>query len=321
MAKLNFTLTQLEYMLAVHQYGHFAKAAEACFVTQPTLSMQLQKLEESLGVTLFDRSKKPIRLTLEGEAILECVKSTLSEAKKIESSLKKLNSSELEGELRIGVIPTIAPYLLPKALKVIFDKLPKLELRIFELQTSQILEKIKTDNLDAGIMAVPILDHPIQQIHLYYEPFHVYCGKKHPFAALKKIDPKKLTTEDIWLLEEGHCLRTQVLEICSSVKHKKSDRKLQFESGNLDMISELIHSVGGYTLIPSMAKESLSHRGVIVPITTPAPSREVGIVFSRQHYKFRLIQAFSGTLIESLPSEIKSLATKKLNLIPVELED
>lgn len=319
MAKLNFTLTQLEYVLAVHQYGHFAKAAEACFVTQPTLSMQLQKIEESLGVVIFDRTKKPIRLTLEGEAILEFVKSTLSEAKKIEFALQTLSSGDVAGELRVGVIPTIAPYLLPKALKWIAQKLPKLKLYVYELQTDQILEKMKTDNLDAGIMAVPIEGHQIQNIHLYYEPFFVYCGKKHIFANLKKVDHKRLTTDDIWLLEEGHCLRTQVLEICSTVKKTEPLKNLHLESGSLDMISELIHEVGGYTLIPALAQDVLKQKGLVVPISSPVPSREVGIVFTRQHYKQSLIKALSEVLIASLPEKVRNQTPNKLNLIPVEL--
>jgi len=320
-AKLNFTLTQLEYVLAVNQYGHFAKAAEACYVTQPTLSMQLQKLEEGLGAVIFDRSKKPIRLTLEGEAILEFVRSTLSEAKKIEFSLQRLSSKEVKGELRIGVIPTIAPYLLPKALKIISDKLPGLELRVLELQTSQIIDRIRGDSLDAGIMAVPIEGYQMQQLHLYYEPFHVYCASKHRFVNEKMVDQKKLTTEDIWLLQEGHCLRTQILEICSSAKRKHSTKKLHFECGNLELISELIHAVGGYTLVPELAIKSLNHRGVTIPFTTPAPSREVGMVFSRQHYKQSLIQAFSQLLIESLPAEMRDHSAKKLKIIPVDLSE
>jgi len=320
MSKLNFTLTQLEYVLAVHQHGHFAKAAQACFVTQPTLSMQLQKLEESLGVTIFDRSKKPIRLTLEGETIVEYVKSTLGEAKKIEFALLQLRSKEMEGDLRIGVIPTIAPYLLPGALKLISEKLPKVKLHIYELQTSQILERIKTDNLDAGIMAVPVEGHQIQQIHLCFEPFDVYCGKNHAFAKLRKIDTKLLTTDDIWLLEEGHCLRTQVLEICTSARKKRREKKLYFESGNLEMISELIESVGGYTLIPALSRKAMSKKGVIVPISSPTPAREVGMVFARQQYKHSLIKALSEVLISTLPNDIRELSIKKLNLIPVELK-
>lgn len=321
MSKLNFSLTQLEYVLAVQQYGHFAKAAEACFVTQPTLSMQIQKLEESLGVILFDRSKKPIRLTLEGEAILEQVQSVLSEAKKIESTLNQLQSGELEGELRIGVIPTVGPYLIPRSLKYVTEHLPKVSLRFYELQTSQILEKLKTDNLDMGIMAVPVEGVNIQQIHLFYEPFYVYCDKSHPLVKPKKIQHSQLTTDDIWLLEEGHCLRTQILDICTTVKKKEGKKQVQLESGSLEMIHNLVKTIGGYTLIPALAVDSFRGGSAVVKeIQAPVPSREVGIVFARQHYKQTLIKAIAEALHSSLPKWLKNLEQKGLEVIPVDLK-
>jgi LysR family transcriptional regulator, hydrogen peroxide-inducible genes activator len=351
MKKLNFTLTQLEYALSVHQYGHIAKAAEACSVTQPTLSMQLQKLENSLGVILFDRSKKPIHLTIEGEVVLEFIKSTLNEAKKVETSLQTLNASNLEGELRVGIIPTVAPYLLPKILSSLESKLPKIKFHFFELQTEAILEKIKTDALDFGIMAIPI-QHPfVQQIPLYHEPLAVFCHPLHPFARLKKVALHKLKRDDLWLLEQGHCLRNQTLELCSTKKIpskkikkmrelKESHSQFYFESGSLTLLRQLVENLGGYTLIPLLAQELFetksldlkkqlsSKTGCVIPLESPTPSREIGLVLNRSHYKKSLIETFTAIIQFCLKQEFSNtenkipvtskIPTKKITILPVQ---
>lgn len=303
----------------MQQFGHFAKAAEACFVTQPTLSMQIQKLEDSLGVVLFDRSKKPVRLTIEGQAILEQVQSVLSEAKKIETTLNQLKSGDLEGELNIGVIPTVGPYLLPKAIKLLTSKLPKVGLRFYELQTAEIVERIKSDRLDLGILAIPLeSSFNLESLHLFYEPFFVFCDKNHNLTKYKKVPHSQLTIDDIWLLEEGHCLRTQILEICSSFKKKETKKNLQFESGSLEMMRNLIRSLGGYTLVPALSLDN-QKGGVIREIQSPVPSREIGLLYARQHYKQILIKALGEILIESLPSWLQELPNKGLEIIPVDI--
>src|SRR3989344_6380402 len=209
--KLIFSLTQLEYVLAVHKLGHFAKAAEFCNITQPTLSMQIQKLEESLNVIIFDRSKKPILLTDIGAKIIEQIRLVVSEANKIENIIQMNIENKLVGNLELAVIPTVAPYLLAKLLPVLEKKFPGINLQIKELQTHQIVDALNTDEIDVGLLATPINSAKIIELPIYFEPFSVMCSKNHPLADQKKVKYSSLKSDDIWLLEEGHCLRNQVL--------------------------------------------------------------------------------------------------------------
>jgi len=321
MSKINYSLTQIEYVLALHQFGHFARAAQHCYVTQPTLSMQIQKLEEMLGVIIFDRSKKPLKLTTEGEAIIEQMRMAYVEAKKVETILEHLKSGDLSGELKVGVIPTIAPYVLPKALKIFSQKLPKVTLRFYELQTSQIIEQLRNDRLDVGLLAIPIDGVTFRSIHLYYEPFYVYAAKDHPLFKMDKVAHSKLTTSDIWLLEEGHCLRGQILDICQSAKLSDNLRTTFFESGSLETIRNLVKNLGGYTLMPALAIESLKLTGLVRPVVSPMPSREVGLIYLRDHFKLKLIQSLAEIIKQSLPEEFKDISKKGLDIIPVELGD
>ncbi|MCB0370298.1 MAG: LysR family transcriptional regulator, partial [Bdellovibrionales bacterium] len=203
LSNVNFSLTQLEYVMAVHKLGHFAKAAEFCNVTQPTLSMQLQKLEENLGIILFDRSKKPILLTDAGQKVIEQIQLVLFEAKKIESIIQSAQTEKMNGELTLGVIPTIAPYLLPRFLPLLEKKHPELELKIFELQTHKIIEALDSDEIDVGLLATPLKLPRIFEYPLFFEPFYVLCRRDHELAQFKRIKYSSLKFNDIWLLEEG----------------------------------------------------------------------------------------------------------------------
>lgn len=185
--KVNFSLTQLEYVLAVHKYGHFAKAAESCLVTQPTLSMQIQKLEDSLGVTIFDRSKKPVLLTEIGQKIISQIQIVLYESRKIESLIQQNENDVMKGTLVIGVIPTVAPYLLPKLLPILEKDFSQVDLQIREMQTHQIMEALDTDEIDVGILAIPLGVSKFYEKALYFEPFSLLCRRDHEFANLKKI--------------------------------------------------------------------------------------------------------------------------------------
>lgn len=322
MGQLNFSLTQLEYVLAVHKYGHFAKAAESCFVTQPTLSMQIQKLEENIGATIFDRNKKPIRLTVEGEAILNSIQNVLSQAKNIETTLTTLKNGDLAGELTVGVIPTIGPYLMPYILKTLEERLPKVIFKFHELQTSEILDRLKSDLIDVGIAAIPIENSSFTQEPLYYEPFLVYCAENHRLAKDKKVTPQKLTTEDIWLLEEGHCLRSQVLEVCrTSKKTTHVHSHLSFESGSLEMMRNLIHTIGGYTLIPFLASNIKNPKAVIREISGLVPARQVGLIYSRQHYKQAILKVFHEIIKQSVPPQLHQLKKNQLDVISVNTDE
>lgn len=315
--KVNFSLTQLEYVLAVHKHGHFAKAAESCFVTQPTLSMQIQKLEEDLGIVIFDRSKKPILLTRMGKKLISQMQTVLFEAKKIEGLIQDEKKEGKSGSLSIGVIPTIAPYLLPRLLPVCEEMYPEVELNLREMQTSQILQALNDDEIDVGILATPTLMPQMFEYALYYEPFYVLCDKNHEYADLKKIKYQNLAMKDIWLLEEGHCLRNQVLDLCSIKKGKTEGRKIKFESGSLETLKNLVNQYGGYTLLPSLATENIGSRSQVVPFERPIPAREIGLVYRREHYKSELIELLGDAILKSIPDELRKIRPKDLDVLPI----
>lgn len=316
--KANFSLTQIEYVLAVAKFGHFAKAAEACHVTQPTLSMQLQKLEQDLGAVIFDRSKKPILLTEVGKKLVAQFQSILFEAKKIDGIVHANSTSGISGELTFGIIPTIAPYLLPKLLPVVERMFPKLELKILELQTSRIIETLSNDELDVGLLATPLKIPKIYEFPLYYEPFSVLARKGHELSQLKKVKYSSLKQEDIWLLEEGHCLRHQVLDVCALKKNKNTHRQFRFESGNLETLKSLVDTYGGYTLLPALAAENLGSNTALVQFERPIPAREIGLVYRREHYKNELIEAMGEAILEAIPPEIRKIRQKDLDVLPVQ---
>lgn len=317
LSKLNFSLTQLEYVMAVHKYGHFAKAAEACHVTQPTLSMQIQKLEEDLGVVLFDRSKKSILLTEVGKRVVEQVQAILFEVKKIESIIHTDENMETRGELTLGVIPTVAPYLLPRLLPVLEKNYPEIELKIREMQTDRIIEALNNDDLDVGLLATPLKISKIFEYPLYYEPFYVLTKKGQSYADLKKIKYSALKLDQIWLLEEGHCLRNQILDICAVKKEKGQPRKYKFESGSLETLKNLVDTYGGYTLLPQLATDHLGDNSRLIPFERPIPAREIGLVYRREHYKSGLIEALAESITQAIPEDVRKIRPKDLNVLPI----
>ncbi len=316
--KVNFSLTQLEYVMAVHKYGHFAKAAESCFVTQPTLSMQIQKLEDDLGAVIFDRSKKPILLTRVGKKLIAQMQTVLFEARKIENIIEQEKGGGLTGTLTVGVIPTVAPYLLPRLLPICEELYPGIELNIREMQTEQILKALNDDDIEVGILATPTQTPQMFEYSLYYEPFYVLCEKKHEYAQVKKIKYQSLRMEDIWLLEEGHCLRNQILDLCSVKKNKAAGgRRYSFESGSLETLKNLVDLYGGYTLLPSLAAEHIGENSQTVPFERPIPAREIGLVYRREHYKNELIEAIGEAILKAIPEELRKMRAKDLDVLPI----
>ena len=316
--KVNYSLTQLEYVMAVFKHGHFAKAAAASQITQPTLSMQIQKLENDWGVIIFDRSKKPILVTEVGKRVIQQIQTILFEANKIDGIIKASQSDTVAGHLVVGVIPTIAPYLLPCLLPVIERLFPDLELKIRELQTHQIVESLNTDELDVGILATPLKIANIFEYPLYFEPFSVLCKKHHVLSDHKKVKYSSLRSEDIWLLEEGHCLRHQVLDLCSGKKSKSDKRNFKFESGSLETLKNLINSYGGYTLLPAMSTDSIGDNTQLLQFERPIPAREIGLVYRREHYKSELIECLAEAILKSIPESIRKLRQKDLDVLPIE---
>lgn len=297
---MNISLTQLEYVLAIDNYRHFAKAAEACLVTQPTLSMQLKKLEEELKLDIFDRSKQPIIPTDAGKELIEQARIILREAKKLEHIAKHYDDT-FEGSLHIGIIPTIAPYLLPYFLGDFLKKYKKIKLFLQELTTEEIIYKLNKDELDAAILATPLHEINIIEEPLFYEEIKVYAHFNHPLTKKKLLDHKDIQREDIWMLSKGNCFRNQVFSICT--QPMRTDEQLKYESGSLETLKKMVEMEGGFTLLPELAVLELPTKKLnhIAEFKKPKPLREISIVYARSVSKKKTIEALKKLIEASVP--------------------
>ena len=307
MSRLTLTLTQLEYLVALDQHRHFGKAAKACHVSQPTLSMQIQKLETELGVVFFDRSHQPLLPTSEGSSLIQQARVVLSEARRL-NHLSQEDCKELKGELRLGVIPTIAPYLVPLFVEHMAKTYPKLSLHIDELQTHQIISSLDNETLDVGLLATPLKVEGLEEEKLFLEPFLLYVNTAHPLAKRKLLSEDDLDGSELWLLGEGHCLRTQILRFCSLRSSQPVFRNIRFEAGNLETLQRLVESGSGYTLLPWLAAQRPHPQGVtLIPFRQPLPQRQVSLVWRRTQLKKRSIDALAGAILATLPATLRAL--------------
>ncbi len=310
------TLTQLEYVLAVYNHKHFGKAAESCFVTQPTLSMQLQKLEDELQVIIFDRSKSPIVPTEEGKLIIEQAGRIIHEQKRL-FALVEETKEDLTGELKLGVIPTLSPYIIPMFIQNFVKKYPKINIQIEEAKTEDIIEMLKKDELDAGLLATPLHEKSISERVLYYEPFYLFVTSKHPFYKKDKIKEEELDINEIWLLNKGNCFRDQVLNICTQHREKGLSNPIYFESGNFETLKNMVLKGLGYTILPHMAVKQLSpnHRKLVRPFKAPIPTREISLVHSKDCLKKKIIDALEEELLSAIPDDLRQIKKKNLQVI------
>lgn len=301
------TLIQLKYLVAVDTYRHFATAADHCFVTQPTLSMQISKLERELDILIFDRSKHPVQPTEIGREILKQARLTLREANQIEEIVKG-SKGQISGEFRLGIIPTVSPALLPRFLRKIINDYPDIHLKIEELQTEQILDKLDKDQLDAGILATPLEINRFIEKTLYYEPFMAYIPENHRLKNEEFVLHSELHLSDILLLKNGHCFRHNIINLCDAAfpNEPNENKVLEFESGNFETLIKLANQGFGMTLIPYLTALDLneSDRVHIKPIEHPQPIRQISIVHSRAQLKL--------SIINILVDEIRNLIPKKL---------
>ena len=288
------TLTQLQYTLAVAEEGNFTQAAEKCFVTQPTLSMQVQKLEEELAVKLFNRSTKPISLTTIGEKIIEQAKIILKEARRMDD-IVSMERGIIGGNFRLGIIPTIMPTLLPLFLNTFIKKFPKVNLKIEELNTAAIVEELKNGKLDAGIAASPLEDSKLIEKPLYYEPFVGYIPQTHPLSKLKSLNPSDLEKMDILVLEDGHCFREHVLKLCQTPNPTNS---FNLKSGSFETLIHLANDGLGMTLLPYLQTRNLSPKNKenLRPFESPEPAREISLIYSKSQLKLPVIESLAVTI-------------------------
>jgi LysR family hydrogen peroxide-inducible transcriptional activator len=309
-------LQQLEYVLAVDNYRHFARAAEACFVTQPTLSMMLQKLEQELEIKIFDRSKQPVVPTEAGLAVIEQAKVILKEAGKMTEMINGIKG-EVKGELKIGIIPTVAPYLLPLFLNKFLKKYPLLKIKITEINTEQIIEKLKDNHIDAGILATPLNNSSLKEWPLYYEQFVVYASKEQKLMNKKFLLPSDIDTNNLWLLEEGHCLRSQVLNLCELRKKELETSNLEYEAGSIETLKKMVDMNKGITILPELAVAELtkSEQKQVRYFKPPVPVREISIVTYHHFVKQRIIDVLKEEIIQALPVEMISQKRKQVTAL------
>lgn len=309
-------LQQLEYVVAIDSHRHFVKAAEHCFVTQATLSMMLKKLEEELGVTIFDRSKQPVTPTEIGQKIIRQAKVVLHETNRM-SDLIREEKNEYSGTLRIGIIPTLAPYLLPLFMDSFLSKYPLVNLKIAELPTQEIINRLERQNLDLGLVAIPLHDPSLQEQSLFYEDFVVYTYNepgKNKTSRKKFILAKDIDVNRLWLLEEDHCLRAQVINLCELKNQKQELHRLDFETGSIETLKKLVQINQGITILPGLALNDLpeKQRQHIRYFKDPTPAREIGIITYRHFIKENLIHVLKEEILSNIPDEMKDAGKKEV---------
>lgn len=310
------TIIQLYYVLAVAENQNFTRAAEKCFVTQPTLSMQIQKLEDELGVLIFDRSKKPIELTAVGKKIVEQARNIVNESYRIQDIVDQ-QKGYIGGDYRLGVIPTVMPTLLPMFLKLFIKRYPKVKLKIEELTTEDIIARLKEGHLDAAIAATPLEDETIKERVLYYEPFVSYIPKGHRLFSKKKIAVSDLDISDMLLLEDGHCFRDGVINLCKVLKNNDKD-PFQIESGSIETLIKLSNEGLGMTLLPflhtldlkDIEKENLHY------FEDPSPAREVSILYHTSELKMQIIEALQDVISGVIRGAIAFQDVKIISPLP-----
>ncbi|MFC2109471.1 LysR family transcriptional regulator [Bacteroidota bacterium] len=289
------TITQLKYILSVAEYQNFTIAAEHSFVTQPTLSMQIQKLEDQLDVQIFNRSKKPIQLTEIGKKIVEQAKIIVNESNRINDIVDQ-QKGFIGGEFKIAIIPTIMPTLLPMFLKTFNKKYPKVNLQIEELTTEEIINKLNDGHIDVAIAATPLENEKIKERPLYYEPFLGYIPENHKLFKKQKLCVDDLDVDELLLLEDGHCFKNSILNICNSGTN--NSKAFRLESGSFDTLIKLSKEGMGMTLLPYLHTLDIheSDKKYLREFEKPVPAREVSLLYHKSQLKMQLIEALKTTI-------------------------
>lgn len=288
------TIQQLEYVVALDTYRHFVTAANKCFVTQPTITLQVRKLEDEIGVQIFDRTKTPLQVTAAGELIVMKARSILQEVNQLKQMVNDEKES-LKGDFKVGIIPTIAPYIIPSFYGDFVHKYPDTHLDIEEMQSERIIEQLSKGDLDIGILVTPLDESNLREVPLYNEPFCFYgdAGKASESAISKK-EVEKM--EGLWLLSSGHCFRSQVLNICQP----KDEHQVNFRSGSIETLKSMVNHYGGFTLIPELASDKNDPYPAL-RFDDPQPTREVSIVVHKGFVKEALLDAIRESVLTVIP--------------------
>lgn len=306
------TLQQLEYIVAVEKYRHFAKAAESCHVTQSTLSMMIQKLEQELEINIFDRKTQPVEPTPIGVTLLAQAKVILYNAKQFKELA--LNEKEQEsGKVTFGIIPTVAPYILPKLFNILQERNPNINLHVKEITTSEIINQLEKAEIDMALLATPLNNPNLLEIPIYYERFFAYVSPTEPlYNIINEYEMRHLPTDHLWILKEGHCLRNQVMRLCES----ESGFSTTYEAGSIDTLVKIVDTNGGYTIIPELHLDFLSEKqkANVRPIVNPEPNREISLVVRNDYVKEKLLNVIARNISDTIPENMLDERLKKFSI-------
>lgn len=310
------TLTQLEYIVALDTCRHFTLAADYCHVTQPTLSMQIQKLEEELGIVIFDRSRQPVIPTVLGIDVINYARNILIQKEALLEWIE-YRKGTLTGELRIGIIPTLAPYLLPLFIQQFTKKHEKAKLIISEITTDGIINALKEGTIDAGILVTPLQQKGIKEYTLFYEEMLVYVSKKNTLYEKNYVLAQDIDPNTLWLLEEGHCFRSQIENLCELRKRSRTGSHFEYETGSIETLIRMVDVNDGITIIPELATVNMPAKQLqlIRKFKSPVPVREVSIVVQRDFVKKRLIDALRESILLAVPEKIRK--NKSANILAI----
>tara|TARA_A100001015_G_scaffold262904_1_gene309459 strand:+ start:1357 stop:2289 length:933 start_codon:yes stop_codon:yes gene_type:complete len=297
------TITQLKYTLAVAEYGNFTTASEKCFVTQPTLSMQVQKLEEELGVIIFNRSTKPLQVTEVGDKVLIQARKIVEESSRMNDVISE-EKGIIGGTLKVGIIPTVSSTLLPLFLNIFIKKHKNVELKIEEYNTDVLSKKLEDSTIDCAIAATPLNNSKIIERPLFYEPFVAYVPEHHFLSGNKSLELDDLSNSDLLILQDGHCFRDQVLNLCSL---DDLNKQYELRSGSFETLINLSNNGPWMTIIPYLHSNNLSSKNIqnIIPFEDPAPAREISMIYSKSQLKLPVINALMDTISSVIRGQIK----------------
>lgn len=309
-------IQQMEYIVALDKYRHFLKASEACFVTQATLSGMIKKLEEELNIILFDRSKHPVQPTDIGIKIIKQTQVALREISRIKEIIDE-ESGEIRGDLRIGIIPSLAPYLLPLFIKHFTLTYPEVKLIINEYTTEKLKEKLKESRIDVAILAIPLLDKELEEETLFYEEFYHYGSLNTSVDKKKFIVPTDIDLNKLLLLEEGHCLRNQIVNLCELKVKNTADLKIEYQSGSVEALKHMADLGIGSTILPELSLTTLNkqQKEKVSSFVSPYPVREIGLVYYNHFVKKGLVEALKKSILHSVPE--KMIQKKDFCVLPI----
>ncbi|MGB0868005.1 MAG: LysR substrate-binding domain-containing protein [Flavobacteriales bacterium] len=295
------SITQLQYVVAVDTYRHFALAAEKCFVSQPTLSMQIKKLENELDVILFDRSKQPVIPTDIGVKIIEQARTVLKEENKIQEIIKQHNN-EISGNLIIGIIPTLATSLIPRFLGSFTKRFPQVSLDIREMKTDAILSDLKADIIDVGILVTPIPHDSLKSTPLFWEEIKLYVNKSNDLYKKEEVKIEELGNDNLWLLSSGNCFQSQVINLCASREQSIGKSKFTYQSNSFETLIRMVDKEGGYTLLPELTIIDLpaNKSNQIKGFNNFTPLREISTIAARNFTKTRLIDSLNNCIKDNV---------------------